>query len=121
MTRQTPPGAHEDAIDAPKVPGDLSPAAEAWWRYTATTWRLDAHHLGLLELAARAWDRAEEARAEIDAAGAYYVDRFGQPKAHPALRVEIESRRQYAALVRELCLDDNPPPPAPRRPSKWQI
>ena len=93
--------------------------AAAWWINTAETWRLEAHH-HLLTLAAPAWDRAEEARAEIDRVGPYFEDRFGQPKPHPGLRVEIESRRQFAALVRELNLDDLDPPAKPRLPTKWR-
>ena len=106
--------------DGPEVPEGLSDESAAWWRTTAETWRLEDHHLGLLTLAARAWDRAEQARHEVDRVGPYFEDRFGQPKAHPGLRGEIESRRQYAALVREMALDDEPPPARPRLPTKWR-
>jgi hypothetical protein len=104
-----------------EVPVGLSEASAEWWRHTTSTWHLEAHHLRLLEAAARAWDRSEEARAAIELAGGpFFNDRFGQPRQHPAVRVEIESRRQFTSLLRELNLDEAAAPAAPRRPTKWR-
>jgi hypothetical protein len=71
-------------------------------------YQLEQHHVRLLTLAAEAWDRAEEARETIGAKGAYYEDRFGKPKTHPAIAVERDSRLAFARLLRELDLDGSP-------------
>ena len=103
-----------------KAPQGLSRASAAWWRDIVSTWALDAHHLRTLEAAARAWDRVEESRAAIEAAGGpFFSDRFGQPRKHPAVQVEIDCRRLFVALVRELALDETEPT-TPRRPTKWR-
>lgn len=87
------------------APTYLKPATRRWWREVVTTWELDEHHVRILTLAAEAWDRAQDARETIAKAGAYYLDRFGQPKSHPAVAVERDARGQFARLVRELDLD----------------
>jgi hypothetical protein len=51
-------------------------------------------------------DRAEGAREAIELEGAYYSDFRGQPKPHPALREERESRLAASRLLRELRLAD---------------
>jgi hypothetical protein len=66
-------------------------------------------------LAAESWDRAQQAREEIDRAGAYYTDRLGEPRAHPAVGVERDSQIRFARLVRELNLEDAAPEPRPPR------
>lgn len=102
---------------APKPPKHLRAATAAWWKAVAAEYTLEPHHLRLLTLAAEAWDRCEEARETLAAEGAYFKDRFGQPKAHPALAVERDSRIAFARLLRELGLDLEPPesrPPALR-------
>jgi hypothetical protein len=52
-------------------------------------------------------DRAEGAREAIELEGAYYSDFRGQPKPHPALREERESRLTASRLLRELRLGDH--------------
>jgi phage terminase small subunit len=67
-------------------------------------------------MACEAHDRATEATETIEAEGAYYQDRFGCPKAHPAVAVERDARVLFARLVRELDLDgDVAPDPRPTR------
>ena len=110
MTRKPPP----------TPPSDLSSEAKRWWAGVIADYELEPHHVNLLVLAARAWDRAEQARLELERVGPYYEDRFGAPHAHPGVRVEIENRRQFQSLLRELCLDDVAAPPAPRLPSHWR-
>ena len=93
-------------MTTPKWPPlHLRPETRAWCASVDRDYELEPHHRRLLVLAAEAWDRAAQAREEIAAAGAYYVDRFGSPKAHPALAVERDSRTAFARLVRELELD----------------
>jgi phage terminase small subunit len=79
-------------------------------------YQLEEHHLRLLTLAAEAWDRAQMARATILEHGAFFHDRHGSPRPHPALAVERDSRIAFARLVRELDLDGEPlPDPRPPR------
>jgi hypothetical protein len=44
------------------------------------------------------------------------VDRFGQMKSHPLLPVERDSRAQYLAALKQLCLDVAPLHAGPGRP-----
>jgi len=83
----------------------------------AADYALEEHHERLLTLACEAFDRATEAREALERDGAFYIDRFGTPKAHPAVAVERDARLAFARLVRELRLDDEPAPDArpPRR------
>jgi phage terminase small subunit len=73
-------------------------------------YRLEDHHVRLLTLACEAWDRAQEARTTLETEGSYFIDRFKQPKAHPAIAVERESRVSFARLLRELDLEGDPQP-----------
>ncbi len=95
--------------DGPKPPGHLSSEASAWWRQVCEAYVLEAHHLRLLQLAAEAWDRGQQARRAVQRAGAYYTDRFGAPKAHPGLDQERKARNEFRLLLRELGLDVAPP------------
>lgn len=88
-----------------KAPSHLSKATQAWWRAIVNDYALEPHHLRLLTLAGESWDRAQQARRVIAAAGPYFADRFGQPRAHPAVDVERQSALAYARLIRELALD----------------
>src|SRR2546423_277300 len=90
----------------PKPPAHLSAASRRWWSTIAEDYELEVHHLELLTLAAEARDRCEDARKQIAKEGATYVDRFGAPRAHPAVAIERDSRLAFARLVRELRLDD---------------
>jgi phage terminase small subunit len=67
---------------------------------------LEEHHERLLTAAGEAWDRAQEARTVIEAEGAFYVNRFSEPRAHPAVNVERDARAQFTRIVRELDLPE---------------
>ncbi len=97
--------AYPARVGDPVAPGYLRPSSRAWWERTASAYHLEDHHLHLLTLAATALDRAEEARVVIEVSGAVYVDRFGQPKAHPAVGIERDARIGFARLVHQLDLD----------------
>ncbi len=104
QTEMTPPPAH------------LAEATQEWWHSVVADYRLEAHHLRLLQLAAEAWDRCQSARAIIDADGLAYLDRFDAPRARPEIAIERDSRLAFARLIRELDLDVDDPPPAARPP-----
>lgn len=90
------------------APKYLRAPTRRWWAEVVQEWNLDEHHVRLLTLAAEAWDRGQQARQVLKREGAYYSDRFDQPKEHPAVAVERDSRIAFARLLRELDLDTEP-------------
>jgi hypothetical protein len=72
----------------------------------------DAAGLVLLQNYARAEAREFEAHGQIEREGQTLMDRFGQPKAHPLLSVERDSRAAKMAALKALNLEtgDSEPP-----------
>lgn len=98
------------------APEHLRAATREWWASVVRDFDLEEHHVRLLTLAAEAYDRCEEARETLAREGAYFSDRFGAPRAHPAVAVERDSRIAFARLMRELDLEGAPlPDPRLRR------
>lgn len=97
-------------------PSYLSEVMQDWWRTVLADYDLDRHHLHLLEAACGAWDRMIEARTALDANGLTYADQNGCPKPRPEVTIEKDSRIAFARLVRELDLDEAPPPEPRGRP-----
>jgi len=86
-------------------PAHLKADARRMWQRLRSDYVLDdAGALALLQAACEAYQRAQEARAVIDAEGAVMKDRFGQPKAHPAVTIERDARGQMIAALRALRL-----------------
>lgn len=99
----------------PPAPAHLAPDTRAWWVQVQEHFELEPHHVRLLTLAAEAWDRTQQARAQIDRDGITVQTGEGGLKAHPAVAIERDSRLAFARLLRELDLADAPPavrPPA---------
>jgi len=61
----------------------------------------------LVILAAEALDRASTARRQLQREGITYTDRFGAPRAHPAVAIERDARASFSRLVAQLGLDDS--------------
>src|SRR4051794_23590428 len=97
-------------------PSYLSPAMKEWWTAVLDDYDLDRHHLHLLEGACGAWDRMMEARTALDANGLIFNDQNNCPKTQPEVAIERDSRLAFARLVRELDLDEAPPPEPRGRP-----
>src|SRR5438874_2185699 len=97
-----------------RAPGHLSVATRRWFRQVAAEFVLEPHHLKVLQSAAEAWDRCQQAREMIDKHGLLIKDRFGQPRLNPAVPVERDSRTAFLRAVRELDLDVEPPKELPR-------
>jgi P27 family predicted phage terminase small subunit len=95
----------------PEPPPHLSPSARKWWETTVEAYVLQEHHLRLLQLACEAWDRAQEAREQLERDGLTVPGREGGVRAHPCIAIERDARLAVARLVRELDLDVEPPVP----------
>jgi phage terminase small subunit len=97
----------------PRPPRGLSRRAGQLWRAVLADFDVEPAGLVLLEEACRSLDRADEAASVIAAEGLVTQDRYGTPKAHPAVDVEAKHRRLFAALVRQVGLDVDDVEPAP--------
>lgn len=93
------------ARDLPEPADHLTEESATWWRDVLSEYDLATHQVPVLQAACEAWDQSQDARRQVEAEGAVYTDRFGQPKQHPAAKVALDARTQFARLVRELALD----------------
>lgn len=100
-----------------RPPGHLRKPTARWWQSVVADYAMESHHLRLLQLAAEAWDRAEQAKEAIAEHGLTFTDRFGQPHARPEVAIERDSRLAFARLIRELDLDAEPPAGSARPPA----
>ena len=104
-------------MSKPTAPKGLAVPTATWWREVRDEYGLDdPAGLYLLETAARAWDRANEARKAIDKDGLRVKDRFGQWKAHPLCTVERDALATFRASLKDLNLDLEPLRDRPGRP-----
>jgi phage terminase small subunit len=87
----------------------LKPATVKWVEGVMAEYDLEEHHRRLVVLAARSWDRGDEAREKLEAEGLMVSDKWGIPHAHPMIAVERDSRIAFARLLRELALDVEAP------------
>jgi hypothetical protein len=77
---------------------------------------LEEHHVRLLTLAGEAWERNVEARSRLASEGLTVEGRSGL-KPHPCIAIERDAKAQFAALVKQLGLDDvGEPRTGPGRP-----
>ena len=91
-------------------PKHLSPESKRWWRQLATDYAITPHHHRVLTLACEAWDRCVSARQEIERHGLTYDDPKRGPRMRPEVVIERDSRAAFAALVKQLKLDDDDTP-----------
>jgi phage terminase small subunit len=98
------------------APPHLQPNTRRWFAGVTDEYDLEPHHERLLQAAAEAWDRLQEAREVLRKEGTYVEGRYGK-RAHPAVAVERDSRLAFARLLRELDLDGEPAP-IPDRPGR---
>jgi phage terminase small subunit len=90
------------------IPGLTAEAADWFERLRADYGITDAAGLLLLQSAAEAFDRLQEARRALAKDGAIVTDRFGQPKPHPAAGIERDARNQMHGALRLLRLAPEP-------------
>ncbi len=76
-------------------------AAELW-RSVQAAWALNAPALELLRCAVESLARADEAAEIVTREGLTFVDRWGQPRQHPAAVLELNHRGQAARYLQAL-------------------
>jgi P27 family predicted phage terminase small subunit len=112
----SPAGRHQ-RVTAPQPPQALSKAARSRWRQLVDEYAItDPAGLQILEAALEAFDRMRAAQRTIKKDGATFKDRYGQPRAHPLLVVERDSRAAMLAALKQLNLDLEPLRDRPGRP-----
>src|SRR5258708_4461754 len=103
--------------EIPKPPAHLQPPTREWFEQVIAAYDLEPHHVRLLTLAGESWDRGVEAREQLAKHGLTFTDRWGAPRGRPEIAVERDCRIAFARLCRELDLDSDLTPTAPRPPS----
>lgn len=100
----------------PTPPPAVSVAVASWWRGVQHEYAI-ADHAGvmLLNQAALALHRAEQARAAIERDGLTVTDRFGCVKHHPLLPHLRDAESSFRSSLAALRLDAEPARP-PGRP-----
>ena len=101
--------------DSTVPPAHLSASTREWYASICRDYDLESQDLKILRFASEAWDRANAARLEIKKHGMVFEDRFGQPHARPEIKIELDNRKSFTSLMRELALDVAPPA-EPKRP-----
>jgi hypothetical protein len=73
-----------------------------------TEYVLSSSEVEVLRQACIALDRADQAAGIVAEEGPVAVDRYGSPKAHPAVDIESRSRALFARLVAQLGIKAGP-------------
>jgi len=97
------------------APRHISAAGRRLFADVVRGYALEPHHVALLVKACEAYDRAEQARVLIDAEGLVVRSRLGEPRQHPAIPVERDSRAAFMSALKQLGLDIEPPNPSQKR------
>ena len=101
-----------------KAPAHLSKESKKLWDDIISEYSIDdAAGLRILRVALEALDRAEMARESINKNGMLFRDKWRQPKPHPLLPIERDSRAAFLAGMKALNLDLEPLRDKPGRPS----
>lgn len=88
-----------------KIPRHLSTKTRKFAARIIEDFDLEPHHFEILCRTAEAMDRADAARDLVAKEGLTVVDRYGTPKAHPAVAIERDARVAVLRGLRELGLD----------------
>jgi hypothetical protein len=76
--------------------------AAVLWRDVQAAWALNAPALELLRCAVESLSRADQAAEIVSREGMTFVDRWGQPRQHPAAVLELNHRGQAARYLQAL-------------------
>lgn len=92
--------------EPPKPPGHLSREAKRMWRDLCAEYDVsDAPGRETLRVALEAWDRAQAAREQINKDGMIVLGADKQPKQHPLITVERDSRAAFLAGMKAMRFD----------------
>ncbi len=92
----------------PKPPKHLSAVAKTEWQRVVESWDLDDASLMVLQSYCESGDVERKAQKQLDKDGLCVVDRFGQPKPHPAFLVVRDMKSLRLRQLRALGLDLEP-------------
>lgn len=90
----------------PAPPRGLSRRSAGLWRDVMSNFVLSASEIMVLTEACASLDRAAAAAVVLDAEGAISSDRYGSPKAHPAVDIELRHRALAARLLASLGVEE---------------
>ena len=94
-------------MSAVPIPDHLSAESTALWRELHEALDFGPAEVKVLRLALEALDRASQARRLLKREGMTYLDRFGAPHAHPAVKIERDSSNAAARLFAHLALPED--------------
>jgi phage terminase small subunit len=86
-------------------PDTLSQRAATFWREINERYVLEPHDLERLRACCEAIDVIDASEAAIRSDGRFVNDRYGTPKAHPAINVARDARQLLLRAIRELNID----------------
>ena len=87
-----------------KIPEHLSEQSREWFKRIVAEFELGDADLLVLQAAAEAWDRTQQARAILATEGITFIDNRKAIRPHPAVQIESTNRTLFARLVRDLNL-----------------
>ena len=101
-----------------KIPKFEFPESRNFYKHISGSWELEQHHLVLLENACHCLDRILSDRKILNEEKRFFVDRYEQPREHPAAISERQNKILFSRILRELNLDaeitETPRPPSLR-------
>jgi phage terminase small subunit len=102
-------------------PSHLSKRAAAFWKQLNDKFIFEAHDLERLRTVCDSMDLVDACETAIKKDGRFVPDRYGVPKAHPAIVVARDARQLLLRGLRELCVDVELPeePRVPRQGRRY--
>ena len=96
-------------LNTPKPPRTLSGPSKTLWLTVQSQFGIDdAGGLAVLSAACEAHQRVRQAQVILKDEGLLVRDARGQIRPHPAVKIEVDSRAQFLAAVKQLNLDLEP-------------
>ena len=83
----------------------LTSETRRWYASILERHQLSPDKQRILLTAAESFDRGQACRQEVEARGMMLVDRYGQPKIHPAVDSQKSAAATFLAAMKALALD----------------
>jgi P27 family predicted phage terminase small subunit len=103
------------SVKIPPPPDGLNADGKRVWRQVCTIYDLSPPEQRVLEAACLAWAQMKAASRAVEEYGVVVLDRYGSPKANPAVALERDARLAFVRCLRELRLE---PPAEDARPPR---